>query len=373
MTTMIRLNPSRLSTNLLALALAVTASAADNNAVTVAPVGADADALNGGIVYALPATVVRVTITARVIVETVGPYYKYSARYLNVNDPVQADGQRWQIMGARVATVGQADQQRRFKVSAASHDAMPAVALRSDGRLAGINLRKAAQEQETADVNPTLPTFNMESVPLSQDILSRTSSAAMAEGVAQAIYDMRAQRRALIAGDHEAQLPGAGALATALRELARLERLHMELFIGHRDTLTVVRHFDIVPDYNGAGNLVPVRFSDTHGFLDALDLTGKPVYVDMEFDDKQRLNTMPAAARKTPLSGLKYIQPGNLTVKVTDRNIPLCQTRVLCTQNGQIADLPAALLTTHRVTIDPATGAISDLRPIDKAAATSKK
>lgn len=357
------------------LLLASAAYAGDKGTLTITPASADADALNGGIVFALPQTVVRIKLTATAIIETVGPFYKYSARYLNINNPVQANGVRWHLTAAEVTTVGRSDELKRYKISALTSAEMPSVVLRPDGRLAGINIRRAAPEPEALDSKPDLSPANLEDAQLTQDVLSRTSSAAMAEGAAQAIYELRAQRRALIAGDKEAQMPDAGAMRLALDELNRQEAQHVELFAGRRDTLTVVKYVDIVPDYNGVGNLVPVRFSETHGFLDAMDLTGKPVYVDMEFDDKQKVAALPATSkeRKAPLTGLKYIRPGNLTVKVLDRNIPLCTAHVLCTQNGQLADLPIDYLQTHRIVIDPASGAISELRPLDNKTLNDKK
>ncbi len=338
--------------------------AKDNGSVVVTPVAQDADAANGGVVYALPQTVIRVKLTARVIVESAGPFYQYSTRLLNLTDVVTQNAMRWSLVSAEVQTVGCADYSNRFKVSASDAALLPSISLSSEGVLSGVNAC-APKESAEADLSaPALSYVNFAEVPLAQSVVSRTSKAAMAEDAAQSIFSLRAARVALLSGDVDARLPDAGSLALALERIDDLERQHVEMFAGRRDTVTVVKYVDVTPDYNGANSLVPIRFSETAGFVDALDLTGKPVYVDIEFSDKAKVNALPDNSKErksSPLTGLRYYIPGCVSVRVLDRNILLCQTEVRCTQNGVIATLPASLLSTHSLLFDTATGAIKGM------------
>lgn len=360
-----------LTASIMAAALALTpAQAGDKGGLTVAPVATDADAANGGVIYALPRTVVRIELTARVVVASVGPFFQYSTRFLNRTDVVTENATSWKLTGAKVSTTGQADPARRFKVTAAQGSELPSLTLAADGTLLGINTSPssdATPEATPATPNTAYATFA--EVPLSQSILSRTSKAAMAEECAQTIYSLRDSRTKIICGAREAVLPDAGSMKTALAEIDRLERLHTELFVGRRDTLIVTKVVEVTPDYDGTNNMVPVRFSESSGFVDAMDLSGKPVYVDLEFDDRGRVNAYAPDSKmrkEAPMTGLFYTLPGSVIVKVSDRNIVLCQKKVSCTQNGQLANLPAEQLTNHQITLDAATGALSSLRLIDK-------
>ncbi len=337
------------------------AMAKDNGSVSVTPVAQDADAANGGVIYALPQTLIRVKLTARVIVESAGPFYQYSTRLLNLTDVVTQNAMRWSLVSAEVQAIGCADYTKRFKVSASDAALLPSVSLSADGVLAGINACAPEAADDSREAMPELSYANFADVPLAQSVVSRTSKAAMAEDAAQSIFSLRAARVALLSGDVEARLPDAGSLALALKRIDALERQHVEMFAGRRDTVTVVKYVDVTPDYNGASSLVPIRFSETAGFVDALDLTGKPVYVDIEFSDKAKVNALPDNSKErksAPLTGLRYYIPGCVSVRVLDRNILLCQAEVRCTQNGVIATLPAAMLTSHSLLFDPATGAI---------------
>lgn len=370
-----RMNIFRAATIALALFASSATMAKDGATVTVTPVSQDADAANDGFVYALPQTVLRVKLTAQVIVETAGPFYQYSTRHLNLTDVVTQNQMRWSLVAASVETYGVADLTKRYKVSV-SGDAFPSLSLSADGALLSVNSSAPAVASEApADAQPTVAYATFADVPLSQSVLSRTSKAAMAEDVAQSIFAIRAARLALLSGDKEAALPDAGAYALALKRLDNLESQHVELFAGRRDTITVVRYVDVTPDYNGANSVIPVRFSETAGFVDAMDLTGKPVYVDLEFSDAAKLNSLPAGSkqRKTPLSGLRHCVPGLVSVRVLDRNILLCQAQVRCSQNGQEAALPASLILSHKIVIDPATGALVSVEAMPKAASDAKK
>lgn len=350
---------------------AVNSQAKDNGgSISVSPVGQDADAANGGIVYALPKTVLRVKLTARAIVETAGPYYQYSTRLLNLTDVVMKNATHWTLISADVETIGQADYAKRFKVVAHEGAQLPSLDLSPDGVLQVVN-GVGTIDASTGDVvaQKSVAYADFSGVPLSQSTLSRTSKAAMADDVAQSIYALRDARLSLISGDKEASLPDVGSFREALNRIDDMEHQMVELFAGRRDTVIVTKVVDIVPDYDGEKSIIPVRFSETDGFVDALDLTGKPVYVDLEFSDSNKLNSIPEgskARKSSPLSGLRYCVPSCLAVRVLDRNILLCQKSVLCSQGGQVAELPAAMLQTHVIRLDPATGALRSVSQIAK-------
>lgn len=361
---------SRKITALLMVAtMALPALAGDNQTIKVTPVAQDADAANGGVIYALPKTVVQIKLTAQVVVSSVGPYYQYSTRFLNLTDVVTENSTKWELTSADITTVGHVDFSRRYKISASANSALPAISLTPDGIISAINTYVSAHAAPDETKTPEIKYATFAEVPLSQSVLARTSKAAMAEECAQTIYSLRAARVGIITGQAENRLADAGSMSQALANIDKLERQHVELFAGRRDTITVTKIIEVVPDYNGANNIVPARFSESSGFVDALDLSGKPIYVDLEFDDSAKVNEYAATSKQRqsePLTGLFYMIPGNVSIKVTDRNIPLAQKTVRCTQNGQVANLPASQVLTNAITFDPATGALISIAPAAK-------
>lgn len=358
---------TKLSAMLMATMMALPTMAAEKATVKVTPIAQDADAANGGIIYALPKTVVQIRLTAQVVVSTVGPYFQYSTRFLNLTDIVTENSIKWRLIGAEITTTGQADYSRRFKISS-DDGQLPQLSLNADGTIAAINATQPSPAATaTHKPDPEIKYADLSQAPLSQSILSRTSKAAMAEECAMTIYSLRAARVGIITGAAENRLPDAGSMQQALANIDRLERQHVELFAGRRDTITVTRIVEVTPDYNGASNTVPARFSETAGFTDAMDLSGKPIYVDMEFDDSARVNDASQAKKQADQqTGLRYMIPGNVNIKVMDRNILLTQKTIHCTQNGQIATLPAAQTLTNSICFDPSTGAITSIGKTEK-------
>lgn len=343
--------------------------AADKNTLRITPVAQDADAANGGVVYALPQTVLRIRLTAQAVVASAGPFFQYSTRFLNLTDVVTENSIRWTLVGAEIETAGRMDFSRRYKVSVPEGGSLPMLSLTADGVLMGVN---AEVEQpggaQGDDARPAVAYATFAEVPLSQSVLSRTAKAAMAEECAQTVYSLRAARVGIVSGSADARFADAGSMARALAAIDRLERQHVEMFAGRRDTITVSRVVEVTPDYNGASNVVPLRFSETSGFVDAMDLSGKPIYVDMEFDNSARMSEYEPGSKQrqgAPLNGLFHILPGRVSVRVLDRNILLAQKSVRCTQNGQVGCLPAGLVAGSRIVLDPATGAIVSIAPAD--------
>lgn len=328
----------------------------------VKPIVEDADAAHGGIIYALPKTALRIRIDAELTIEKEGPYYRYSNKYLNLSNAVKADKETWRIVAAEVETFGKADTDKMYKITTLNADA-PAVVLTTEGVLAGINTcyTEPAEQQVCAVGANQLVDF--ESVKHERSVLTKTSSAAMAEETANAIYRLREKRLSLLGGEDATILHDRGSYERVLAELDSLEAEYVSLFAGKRLTIRTSRYYTLTPDPQGTASTVLLRFSEQTGFLDAMDLSGKPVYVDVAFTQGKRLAELPATSKQRkdkPVDGLRYTLPGQMNVKVVDRNILLCEKTVACGQNGQTLTLPTNILLNPNahVEFDPATGAL---------------
>ncbi len=323
--------------------------------VTVAPILSDADAVNNGIIYSLPTTAIRINVEAELTIQKVGPFFRYSNKYLNLGNVITEDSEAWEIVGAQIESFGTSNDLQRFKISTENAN-LPAISLTTDGVICGINTECAEDREDKVPCGEFIEQseINFDNIKLERSVLTKTSTAAMAEEAANAIYRLREKRQHLLGGEDVVILHDEGSYRTVLAEIDSLENEYLSLFIGKTVTFHVSRSFTIIPDPRGMTSTVIARFSPTEGFLDVMNLNGKPIYADVTFDKCTRINELPSDAKerkKEPLTGLRYIIPCSMHVKVVDRNILLTEKDFSCSQNGQIATLPASILLNENVQI----------------------
>jgi len=353
-----------------------SAEAKDKETISITPISQDADAANGGIIFSLPKTVIRVKVEAEVTIKKAGPYYRYSNKFLNLNDVVTEDSKRWEISNVVIESYGKADLARRFKIAGTP---MPSVSLDNNGVLCAINAKCSAVNESIEADNATddIPEITFDNVRLGGNVLTKTSNAAMAEEVAHSIYKLREKRLSLLGGEDATVLNDEGSYDRVLKEISALEEEYISLFAGKIVKAKVVKYFNIEPDDNMMSNTVLFRFSEKEGFMNAMDITGKPVYIDLEFSSDSKVNAYSEDSKlrkQNPVTGLRYIIPGEVTAKVIDRNILLAQKTVPCTQNGQEATLPLSMLSEgYAIIFNTTNGSITSIKAKQEKPTDKKK
>ena len=322
------------------------------------------------LVYSLPVTVIRVEIEAEKTISKAGPFYRYSRKMLNVDNVVLEDKEEWKLKSVKISTVGQPDENKRYLVTFSGENVAPLLNLTSEGVLLGVNLQKVPEYDFSLKSNvekkiPGLDDVNFDAVPMLEKQLIKTSTAAMAEETANLIYKVRKRRFKILASDYEVLPPDGRAYEVTVSELNKYEKELMELFVGKKESYTVTKVFDFIPDSMSVDNSVLCRFSAQKGILDPMDLSGTPVYIELKVDKPKALPTgMYVTENKEPLrQGLFYCVPAKGTVKIIDRNILLLEKDVLLGQYGQLISLPAGLLQKDnvRIELDPTTGALKNI------------
>lgn len=323
----------------------------------------DDDALHNGVLYALPKTVLRVQVDAELVVRKVGPFFRFSQKYFSLSDVVTEDGSSWRIAEVSIKPVGQPDESRTYKIITDGYGVAPLVNLTAEGLLAGINLSDGVvSDAGLANVLAfAKPVVHFDEVPMGEEIMTKTSSAAMAEEAAFAIYRLRKKRIELLGGDNSAQVNDGGAFKVALAEIERLETAYLSLFKGAEKRVKVTRYFDYIADQASPASNVLFRFSSQNGFVDRMDVSGTPVYIEVNHIESKALRELPVGAKRPqPVNGLRYLLPGKALVKLVDRNIPLLEQEMMLAQFGQVATLPVSILQQPdmQIKICPATGAL---------------
>ena len=83
--------------------------------------------------------------------------------------------------------------------------------------------------------------------------------------------------------------PQGEAMGDALQELARLEEAYLSLFIGKKTIYHHQRTYHFTPAVGKKTDReVLFRFSDSEGFLDARETSGKPVLIDLTCTNKTK-------------------------------------------------------------------------------------
>lgn len=351
--------------------------AKDKETVTIIPVAQSADAINDGIIYSLPKTMLRVKVEAELTIKKTGPYYRYSNKYLNLSNVVTEDSKTWKLGHVEIESYGVADKERTYKMSG---NELPALRINENGVIVGINVSKICnhkckgEKTEPQDVSEDL---SFDGVKLDRTVLTKTSTAAMAEEAALAIYRLREKRLSLLGGEDATILHDEGSYEKVLSEIDKLENEYLSLFTGKVKTIKVVKYFDVEPGARSLTSSVLFRFSETDGFMDAMDITGKPVYIDIDYSDASRLNAYQADSKQrkqNPVVGFRYIIPGTINVKVIDRSTLLVEKNILCTQNGQEASLPLNMISDgYSIRLNTVNGSLESVQQNKKENVADKK
>lgn len=321
-----------------------------------------------GLWYYLPKTVVQVEMVAEKRVYKAGPFYRFSQRFLNISDVVTQDKEEWVLVDAKISTFGKADYTRLFSVSTSGQPALAAINTSQDGVLLSINhpsnYISPNSDAKSLDDFISLESVNFNETPFSEEQLIKTSNTAMAEEVAKEIYRLRALRKDLLQGDLDLLPPDGIAYEKALADIDRLEKSYLQLFVGKKEVQRVSRFYDFTPDESSSLESVLLRFSDRNGFLDGQDVSGTPVYIEVEIKNGEKQNFVKSEDVKDKSNrGLVYCQPATAEVKIIDRTLLLSSQEVSLAQFGQLLRMPADLLDSQKVgvVLNPSTGAIEKI------------
>ncbi len=368
----------KVATILLALLTAGTSLwAKDKETITITPINQEADAINGNIIYSLPKTMLRIKVEAEVTIRKAGPYYRYSNKFLNLDNVITEDSKTWHIKHVSIESYGTPDKNRTYIISGTQ---LPAIKLTNNGILEGINIStptKHKKHTHTNQNNNTIPELTFDNVRLGRNVLTKTSTAAMAEEAALSIYRLRDKRISLLGGEDATILNDEGSYNKVFAEIDRMEQEYLSLFTGKEEKIIITKYFNIEPGATSLTSTVLFRFSESDGFMDAMDITGQPVYIDLDFSAASKINTYSADSKQrkqNPLTGLRYIIPGIINVKIIDRNVLLTEADIPCSQNGQEATLPISLLDgSHSIKLNTINGSLIEIGNISETYRNSTK
>ena len=320
---------------------------------------------NYGITYVLPKTVLQVNANVVKTVYAVGPYYRYAAKYLGVDNAIISNHTTYTLKTVAVENAGVADQDNTFIVSFKPGTVAPYAYLTEDGLLCAINAdyeipaekRKKTVTNEVSDIN--------EASVKSEELLMAGSTSKQAEVAARQIYRIRESRMNILTGESDNTPPDGVAMKLIIQQLEEQEQALMALFIGRAKQTAQTKIFSIVPaeDINKE---VLFRFSTQRGIVDADDLGGAPIYLSLTATEKAPLLDPKEAAKKAKMmKGIVYNDPGKANVTLTMNAKTIFNGNFHITQFGTQEALAPVLFEDKKAPVKvffyPETGAIKQI------------
>jgi hypothetical protein len=327
-------------------------------------------AIEGGVTYALPRTVIRIEVDAEQEVLVHGPYFAFAQKYLGINNAPKADGENWVLTGVRMDAYGEPDPSAVYRAIGST---AALLSLTEDGVIAGIN---SDEKQEASKIltsifpfksseNATLWTdLSMHSFLTEKDSTKKAGNnfKSLEEKAAEAASDIvkyRKRKASIMAGKDDKFLPDGDAYQVTGVELEKIINSYVELFAGKRVVKQHHLSFEVTPDNKNGKALVAFRFSPNAGVLPASNVSGKPIMLELEPNSELKQKIEAVQTTETTTKGVYYRIPVVTQARLLNGSDVLAQAKLSIAQFGVVTPMSDGLLNgEYSIDFYPATGAI---------------
>ena len=293
-----------------------------------------------GLVYKLPLTTLVIKAEATQTVQKPGPFFKYAERFLGTTNVVTEEKTEWHLDNVKVSSRSDADESKCYHVNINKKTTAYNLSLNDQGVIEAVNqsvVSRAETSKACLDVVVSDTTIKFDLSQLGEEALVASSIPKMAEMAAKQIYHIRESRANLLSGENE-HLPDGTALQLMLKYLDKSEQELVALFVGKTITNKQVTQFYVTPKDDMQNHIV-FRMSLLSGIVDAGNLLGRPVYLNVKA--YKIANSFLSDSKKA--KGLYYNEPGSAEVSVIDNSKELVRTTCIMPQFGIVKSLPAQL------------------------------
>ena len=322
---------------------------------------------NFGVTYTLPLTTFIVDAEVTKVTSKAGPYYKYAEKYLGVKEVITEDKTLYLIDKITLQNKGIPDKDNTYIVEFKSGTLAPYVYLTEEGMLCTINAEFETLQNEADSVKKkkaASASVTPASV-LSEELLMAGSTAKQAEVAAKQIYRIRESRLNILTGEADNLPPDGEAMKLVIEQLEQQERALTNLFTGVVTKESSTSTFTIHPTGDMDKEIL-FRFSDLLGVLDADDLGGAPVYLNLTATEKAPvLDPKEAEKKEKSMKGIIYNIPGKASIEIKLNNKTLYKGEEQVTQFGSKESLAPSMLEDKKAPVKvyfyPETGAIKQI------------
>lgn len=322
---------------------------------------------NFGITYSLPKTSLIVSAEVKKSTCKAGPYFKYAEKYLGVKDVVTEDKVFYELGKISLFNKGVPDPQQTYIVEFKAGTVAPYAYLTEEGLLCAINAEYVPEESamEIARKNKTKPVRVADASVYSEELLMAGTVAKQAEVAARQIYRIRESRLNILTGESDNLPPDGEAMKLVIQQLEEQERALTNLFTGIVVEEILDYDMTIIPNEDIDKEIL-FRFSSLLGIVDADDLGGTPVYMNLKATERAPVLDEKEAARKEKnMKGIVYNIPGKANVEILMNKKTLYKGEVQVTQFGTQEGLAPVMFEDKKAPIKvffyPETGAIKQI------------
>lgn len=321
-----------------------------------------------GLVYSLPTTALEVEVVATHQVGKKGPYYLYAKKSIGSNKAIAEDYEKWQITDVRVRPYGVSDSGTQYLMQLRP-GALTSITVDANGMLLAINkdvapLATGSHANETRSSKVKWPSGNEYLDFVNEDFVASKSSAKQAQLLAESLMEVRESKLALTRGTADAMPADGKQMELMLASLGQQEAALVAAFNGYVTTDTVTRKFSFIPD--GDTNKILFRMSDFAGFVDSDDLSGDPVYIQIETLNEASLPVdAKGEPKKMPKNAVIYNIPGSALVTISTLGKKFFEKEIQMSQLGMTFGLDPSLFTDKKepsyAVFDPITGGLLEI------------
>jgi len=334
---------------------------------TVLPLGDTVKLYEGSLLYSLPQTGFEFTVVAQRTIQTAGPYHNFAEEFLGLNDVIRADQTVWSLKEIKIKSFTELDPEHYYIIESDGLLESNALSLKEAGLILDIsssayqNRAYFSKNLENTDISGTAirdmgsdEYYNIEKdtnyriveldtafvrIPYVLERRRQLSLEEQAENTARILLELREGRHLILTGEATV-FPQDKA---AIDEINRLENEYISLFSGKSSTEIRTFKFFLVPEKEMEDTpVILFRFSPEDGVLEANDLSGRPVVVELLTANKvDNINLIENEGRAGSYDRIYYRIPEVVDISVTDGRITLGKSRDLVYQFGKVVTLPA--------------------------------
>lgn len=322
-----------------------------------------------GILYSLPTTALKITVTAEKETRTAGPYYGYALKYLGRENVITENSTRWNIKSVKVVPVGVKDNDTQYLIQL-KPGAVTFVGVDANGMLRSINEEpNAYKTPEIITSSRTIEIKDDGKVDeylkyVDMDFISSQSSMKQAEMISSSLMEIRDAYLSLTRGTADNNPTDGKQLELMLNSLRQQEEAMSRAFTGTTSTETVERDYLYIPEGNGEEILF--RLSNINGFTDKDDFSGEPVYISTEILYEGHLpQDANGVEKKLPKDAIIYAIPGTARISLSTTNQKIYEVETDFAQFGTTFGLNPTLFTDKKspsfAVFSPETGALLEI------------
>ena len=303
------------------------------------------------VTYSLPRTTVVVEVDAVQETFFAGPYARFASKYLGI-DAEQRDASRVFLQEIRILSRVEADPAARYSTDIRGGEER-FLALSSQGLVSFQDRTEAgdytwrfdpqarydfAKESVTAPTKTEVRTVWKEvqtdtavvQVPVEESYEVEKTLEMRAQEAAKMVLKAREERFNITIGNTDATYSGE-ALGAAIRELEKVEKEYLRLFVGRTVRRQLNESFDIIPQ-PGTQKYLAFRLSDADGIV--TEGSAMPYYLEFTPDE------VVEGGLRDSKNAIRYRIPAPCLVKLTADGHTLAKARIPVFQLGAESTIP---------------------------------